>query len=78
VAYTDLDPAVDGYALLVNGQPSEVVPSLVNGVVEFAHQGFATVGDVSLVVRAQRNGVTFDYTDPFTLSVVRRKIKIRR
>jgi ABC-type oligopeptide transport system substrate-binding subunit len=78
VAFVEADPAITDYGLFANGQSTGIVPSIVNGLVEFAHPGYTETGTVSLVVMARSGGVTFQYSDALSLTVVRRKIKIRR
>ena len=75
---TDADLAVDSYVLLINGQPAGITAHVANGLVAFSHPGFAAASSVTLLVRATRLGVSFTYTDPFALSVVKRRIKIIR
>jgi hypothetical protein len=79
VAFAEHDPGVSGYALYVNEQPSGIAPVLANGFVEFHHPGFSTVANVTLVIYAHAGTPTqFQYTDAMSLSVTRRKLKVRR
>ena len=78
VAFTERDADAFNYQLFIDGQPSGLVPTEINGLVEFAHAGFAAVGTHTLVIHAQTSAGTGPITDAVTLNVVRRKVKIRR
>src|SRR5687767_2069208 len=79
VAFTEHDATNVGYVLVVDGVNFNGGATIVNGLVEFNHPGFPDTGSHTLLIRAQTGGgFLVNYTDTTTISVVRRKIKIRR
>jgi hypothetical protein len=79
VAFTEHDPTAFNYTLIVDGQVYQSGATLVNGLVEFSHPGFPVAGNHSVLIRAQTSGgFIVDFTDTVTVSVVKRKLKIRR
>jgi hypothetical protein len=78
VAFTEHDSTAWDFKLVINGQVSTLVPRFVNGYVEFAHPGFTTTGNFTLVITAQSQAGPVQYTDNFAVSSTRRKIKIRQ
>jgi hypothetical protein len=77
IAFTEYDPTVWDYRLVVNGQVTALQPRIVNGFVEFTYPGFSGVGTHTLVITAQGAAGGLQYTDSLNVVSVRRKIKIR-
>jgi hypothetical protein len=78
IAFTEHDPEIWNYQLFINGQPSGVNASFMNGFVEFYHPGFSQNTNLVLVIYAQTQTGQIQYTDSLNVSVSRRKIRIRK
>lgn len=78
VAFTERDADAFNYQLFIDGQPSGLPSTEVNGLVEFAHPGFPAIGTHTLAIYAETSAGFGQITDPVTVPVVRRKTKLRR
>lgn len=79
VAFTEAEPTATGYRMIVNGVArTDVNAQVANGFIEFTFaQGLPTAGSYSLVIQIVMPGGTVLSTDPNTLTVVKRKVRVK-